>query len=111
MAEYIPGARLLPFGHMGDGNLHFNLLQPSEMTREAFLGHKLEINRKLHELAISMGGSFSAEHGIGLNKVKDLARYRDDVEIDLMVSIKRAFDPINIMNPGKVIDNKSFETG
>ena len=111
MAEYIPGARLLPFGHMGDGNLHFNLLQPSEMTREAFLGHKLEINRKLHDLAISMGGSFSAEHGIGLNKVKDLARYRDDVEIDLMVSIKRAFDPINIMNPGKVIDNKSFETG
>ena len=111
MAEYIPGARLLPFGHMGDGNLHFNLLQPSEMTREAFLGHKLEINRKLHELAISMGGSFSAEHGIGLNKVKDLARYRDDVEIDLMVRIKRAFDPINIMNPGKVIDNKSFETG
>ena len=111
MAEYIPGARLLPFGHMGDGNLHFNLLQPSEMTQEAFLGHKLEINRKLHDLAISMGGSFSAEHGIGLNKVKDLTRYRDDVEIDLMVNIKRAVDPMNIMNPGKVIDDKAFETG
>ncbi|MDG2204796.1 MAG: FAD-binding oxidoreductase [Alphaproteobacteria bacterium] len=102
--ETIPGARLLPFGHMGDGNLHFNMLQPDDMERDVFLAFKSDINRKLHDLAIAMGGTFSAEHGIGLNKVGDLAHYRSEVELDLMARIKQAFDPANIMNPGKVID-------
>lgn len=110
VAGTIPGARLLPFGHMGDGNLHFNMLQPDGMDRPAFLARKADINRKLHDLAIAMGGTFSAEHGVGLNKVGDLTRYRSDVEVDLMARIKGAFDPGNIMNPGKVIDAATFET-
>ena len=104
VAQTVPGARLLPFGHMGDGNLHFNVLQPNAMDRDAFLAFKNGINRKLHDLAIDMGGTFSAEHGVGLNKVGDLAHYRSDVEIDLMARVKQAFDPANIMNPGKVIN-------
>ena len=89
---------------MGDGNLHFNVLQPNDMGRDAFLAFKNGINRKLHDLAIAMGGTFSAEHGVGLNKVGDLTHYRSDVEIDLMARVKQAFDPANIMNPGKVIN-------
>ena len=104
MSETIPGARLLPFGHLGDGNLHFNMLQPEDMERDAFLALRGDINRNLHDLAITMGGTFSAEHGVGLNKVGDLAHYRSDVEMDLMARVKKAFDPANIMNPGKVID-------
>ena len=104
VSETIPGARLLPFGHLGDGNLHFNMLQPEDMERDAFLALRGDINRNLHDLAITMGGTFSAEHGVGLNKVGDLAHYRSDVEMDLMARVKKAFDPANIMNPGKVID-------
>ncbi|MEK9722835.1 MAG: FAD-binding oxidoreductase [Rhodospirillaceae bacterium] len=110
VAETIPGARLLPFGHMGDGNLHFNILQPDGMAKDDFLTYKKPVNRKLHDLALSMGGSFSAEHGIGLAKVGELAHYRSDVEMELMAKIKRAVDPANIMNPGKVIDIRDFET-
>ncbi len=104
VSEIIPGARLLPFGHMGDGNLHFNIMQPEDMERGAFLALKGAINRNLHDLAIAMGGTFSAEHGVGFNKVGDLAHYRSEVEMDLMARVKQAFDPTNIMNPGKVID-------
>ncbi len=101
--EIISGCRVLPFGHMGDGNLHFNLLGPENLDREEFLAHMGKVNRALHDLAVGMGGSFSAEHGIGLVKRDDLIRYRSDVEIDLMTRIKSAFDPNNRMNPGKVI--------
>lgn len=110
VSKTIPGSRLLPFGHMGDGNLHFNILQPDGMSRELFLAYKSSINRKLHDLAVSMGGTFSAEHGIGMNKVGDLSHYRSDLEMNLMVRIKEVFDPTNIMNPGKIIASETFET-
>lgn len=97
------GDRVLPFGHMGDGNLHFNLLGPENLDRDEFLAHMGKVNRALHDLAVGMGGSFSAEHGIGLAKREDLIRYRSDVEIEMMTWIKSAFDPSNLMNPGKVI--------
>lgn len=103
VAQTIPGAKLLPFGHMGDGNLHYNMLQPDAMDRDDFLAHKPDINRALHDLAVSMGGTFSAEHGIGLTKAGELAHYRSDVEMDLMGRVKSAFDPTGIMNPGKVL--------
>jgi FAD/FMN-containing dehydrogenase len=103
-AAMIPGSRVMAFGHLGDGNLHFNLLAPDGLDRDQFLAHMARINRAMHDLAVAMGGSFSAEHGIGQAKRDDLARYRSDVEMDMMARIKSAFDPHNRMNPGKVID-------
>jgi D-lactate dehydrogenase (cytochrome) len=101
--DIVPGCRVLPFGHMGDGNLHFNLLRPENLDRDKFLARMGKVNRALHDLAVGMGGSFSAEHGIGQAKLDDLIRYRSDVEIEMMTWIKSAFDPNNLMNPGKVI--------
>ncbi len=103
--EIIPGCRVLPFGHMGDGNIHFNLLAPENLDQEKFFTCYMgKVNRALHDLAVSMGGSFSAEHGIGQIKRGEMIRYRSDVEMDLMARIKSAFDPHNGMNPGKIFD-------
>lgn len=99
----LPGVRVCAFGHAGDGNIHFNLSQPEGADADAFLENRGRINRLIHDLAVSMGGSFSAEHGIGQLKRDDLARYKTDVELDLMRAMKKALDPTNIMNPGKVI--------
>ena len=104
LGDALPGCLSVYYGHIGDGNLHFNITQPSEMAPDTFLAHREEFNALIHALAEKYGGSFSAEHGIGLNKVGDLAHYRSEVELDLMTRIKQAFDPANIMNPGKVID-------
>lgn len=99
----LPGIRICAFGHLGDGNLHFNLSQPEGMDKQAFLDRWHHFNRMLHDIAHDMGGTFSAEHGIGKLKVEELTHYRDAVEIDLMRTLKRAFDPKGIMNPGKVV--------
>ena len=99
----IPGVRPVPFGHLGDGNLHFNLTQPEGGDRDAFLGRWEEVNRAVHELVAEMGGSFSAEHGIGRMKVEEMKHFKAPVEIELMARIKAALDPDNLMNPGKVI--------
>jgi D-lactate dehydrogenase (cytochrome) len=99
----IPGIRPVPFGHLGDGNLHFNLTQPLGADREDFLSHWDEVNQAVHELAVEMGGSISAEHGIGRMKIEELKRFKPAVEIELMTRIKAAIDPDNLMNPGKVI--------
>ncbi len=101
----LPGVRVCPFGHMGDGNLHFNLSQPEGMETKAFLARWEEMNRIVHDIAVSMNGTFSAEHGIGMLKKDELAHYRSQVELDLMRTLKRALDPNNIMNPGKVVDS------
>ncbi len=95
--------RVCAFGHAGDGNIHFNLSQPVGTDREEYLDNWGRINRLVHDLVMSMGGSFSAEHGIGQLKRADLIRYKTDVELDLMRTMKMALDPKNIMNPGKVI--------
>ncbi len=99
----VPGTRVLPFGHMGDGNLHFNLVQPAGAAPQDFLRRQGELNRIVHDLVHDLGGSISAEHGIGLLKVDEMARYKSDVELDLMRRIKQALDPRGLMNPGKVL--------
>jgi D-lactate dehydrogenase (cytochrome) len=101
--EMIPGVRPVPFGHLGDGNLHFNLTQPAGGNREAFLDRWEEVSRAVHELVMEMGGSISAEHGIGRMKVEEMKHFKSAVEIELMARIKAALDPDNLMNPGKVI--------
>ena len=99
----MPGVRVVDFGHMGDGNIHFNLSQPEGADGAAFLAEWRRLNRIVHDLAVEMGGSFSAEHGIGTLKRDDLAHYNPAVEVDLMRRLKAALDPKNIMNPGKVL--------
>ena len=97
------GIRICVFGHAGDGNIHFNLSQPVGMDKQDYLDHKKHLNRLIYDLAVGMDGSFSAEHGIGQLKRDDLALYKSDVELDLMRAMKKALDPSNIMNPGKII--------
>ncbi len=99
----IPGIRPVPFGHLGDGNLHFNLTQPEGADREAFLARWEEVNRAVHEIVVALGGSISAEHGIGLMKVAENKHFKAPLEIELMARIKKALDPENLMNPGKVL--------
>ncbi len=99
----LPGVRICAFGHAGDGNIHFNLSQPLGADTDEYLENWAAINRIVHDLVVGMGGSFSAEHGIGQLKRRDLNRYKSDVEMDLMRTVKKALDPSNIMNPGKII--------
>lgn len=98
----IPGTRFITFGHIGDGNLHYNLSQPEGMERKAFMALWDEVTTAIHDIAMQLGGSFSAEHGIGEIKREDLVRHRSAVEIDLMRKVKHALDPLNLMNPGKI---------
>jgi len=103
LAQHVPEGRLVAYGHVGDGNLHFNLNQTPGSARETLLARELEIKRVIHDLVRDFGGSFSAEHGIGRLKVGELERYASPVELDLMRAIKHAFDPHGILNPGKVL--------
>ena len=98
-----PGIRPCPFGHVGDGNIHFNLSQPVGADPAAFLARWEELTGLINQVVGELGGSFSAEHGIGLLKTNALTHYRSPVEIGLMRSVKAALDPRNLMNPGKVI--------
>ncbi len=102
--EMVPGIRPVSFGHVGDGNVHFNLSQPVDADREAFLARWEEVNEAVHELVVEMGGSISAEHGIGRLKLAENARFKSAVELDLMRAVKQALDPRGLMNPGKVIE-------
>ncbi|HEU4618011.1 MAG TPA: FAD-binding oxidoreductase [Gammaproteobacteria bacterium] len=96
--------RLSIYGHIGDGNLHFNLLPPPGRTVEAFRAESAErLSRCIHDLAAALGGSFSAEHGIGILKVHELERYKSRESLALMRAVKRALDPNGIMNPGKML--------
>lgn len=99
----VPGVRVCPFGHLGDGNIHFNLSQPPDTPAEAFRARWDECNRAVHDVVAAMGGSIAAEHGVGQLKVAELERLKDPVELDLMRSIKGALDPHGILNPGKVL--------
>ena len=98
-----PGARLVAYGHVGDGNLHFNLSPAAGADGAALLALEAPIKRTVHDLVARYGGSFSAEHGIGRLKVGELERYEDPVALDLMRRLKAALDPAGIMNPGKVL--------
>lgn len=99
----MPGARVCAFGHMGDGNIHYNISQPVGADKAEFIGRWREINKIVHGLVLQHGGSISAEHGIGQLKRDELASIRSDIEMDLMRRIKTAFDPAGIMNPDKVL--------
>jgi FAD/FMN-containing dehydrogenase len=103
LQQRFPGARVVAFGHVGDGNIHFNATAAAGADAEAFVARQEEIYRLVHDLVMALGGSFSAEHGIGLVKVGELAHYKSDVELALMQRVKRALDPAGILNPGKVL--------
>ncbi len=101
--DMVPGARICAFGHMGDGNIHYNVSQPVGADTKAYLDRWHEMNARVHAIVLSYGGSISAEHGIGQLKRDELAAIRSDIEMELMRRVKRSFDPANIMNPGKVL--------
>ncbi|HVV64198.1 MAG TPA: FAD-binding oxidoreductase [Rhizomicrobium sp.] len=99
----MPGARPVCFGHLGDGNLHFNFNAPKGADAEAFRARREEIARIVHDMTSAFGGSISAEHGVGVMKREEIVRYKSAEEIGLMTTLKRALDPKNILNPGKVL--------
>ena len=98
-----PGARSVPFGHFGDGNLHYNVSQPIGMDKAGFLALWTPMQKAVHDLVAKFDGSISAEHGIGQMKRETLIEYKSPVEIDVMRAIKAALDPKGILNPGKVL--------
>ena len=99
----IPGARPCPFGHVGDGNIHYNVSQPVGADRTAYLARWDELNGVVHDIVNGMDGSVSAEHGVGRLKVEEITHYKNPIEMDLMRMVKRALDPEGLMNPGKVV--------
>ncbi|QOZ11339.1 FAD-binding oxidoreductase [Bradyrhizobium sp. CCBAU 51765] len=103
VVKLIPGARPVPFGHLGDGNLHYNVSQPIGADTADFLARWHEMNAVVFEIVLRMGGSISAEHGIGVLKRDELPEVKDRTAIELMRSIKAMLDPLGIMNPGKVL--------
>jgi FAD/FMN-containing dehydrogenase len=98
-----PGCQLVCFGHLGDGNLHYNVAPPIGISNEDFLANQEKVNRVVHDSVVSFGGSISAEHGIGALKRDELAHYKSPVELNMMRAIKAALDPLGIMNPGKIL--------
>ncbi|HPA90555.1 MAG TPA: FAD-binding oxidoreductase [Quisquiliibacterium sp.] len=98
-----PGARMVTFGHLGDGNLHYNVAPPEGTSFSDFKRHEPALNRLVHDAVASFGGSFSAEHGLGQLKVGENVRYKSALDIRLMQAVKHALDPLGLMNPGKVL--------
>jgi FAD/FMN-containing dehydrogenase len=103
VVKLIPGARPVPFGHLGDGNIHYNVSQPIGGDGADFLARWHEVNAVVFDIVLRMGGSISAEHGIGVLKRDELPEVKDKVAIELMRAIKAMLDPFGIMNPGKVL--------
>jgi D-lactate dehydrogenase (cytochrome) len=101
--QNVPDGRLVVYGHVGDGNLHFNLNQAPGTDRNTFLAREPVIRRAIHDLVHEFQGSFSAEHGIGRLKVEELERYAAPAELAVMRAIKQALDPNGVLNPGKVL--------
>jgi D-lactate dehydrogenase (cytochrome) len=103
VAARIPGARPCPFGHLGDGNIHLNISQPIGADTAAFLARWDEVNAIVHGIVVTLGGSISAEHGIGVMKRDLLPQVKDPVALELMRALKATLDPRGILNPGKVL--------
>jgi len=107
VAASFPGARISAFGHIGDGNIHFNVLPPANGDAAGFLARWNDVNDVVEGVVMDLGGSFSAEHGIGRLRQRSLLRYKTAIEIELMASLKRTFDPKGILNPGRVVPPSS----
>lgn len=103
LADRFPGVRSVCFGHLGDGNLHYNQSQPAGQDNAAFIARTTAVNRIVHDLVHELGGSISAEHGLGQLKREEILRYKSAVEMDMMRAMKRALDPRGLMNPGKIL--------
>jgi D-lactate dehydrogenase (cytochrome) len=103
VVKLIPGARPVPFGHLGDGNIHYNVSQPVGANTADFMAQWHAVNAVVFDIVLRMGGSISAEHGIGVLKRDELPDVKDKVAIELMRAIKAVLDPLGIMNPGKVL--------
>ncbi len=95
--------RIVAFGHVGDGNLHYNLSKADAAANAEFIALTPQANRIVHDIAAELGGSISAEHGIGQLKRAELLRYKSEVEMDLMRRVKSVLDPRGLMNPGKIL--------
>lgn len=112
IADICPGVRPYPFGHVGDGNIHYNLMRPVDMSDEMFLTtYREPLESAILAIVDGLDGSFAAEHGIGSMKVGLMQHYKDPVALDIMRRIKHAFDPFNLMNPGKVIPPTAKKPG
>jgi len=101
--DFVPGARVCAFGHAGDGNIHFNVSRPLDWTDDKFQAVRHEMNARVHAIVAEYRGSISAEHGIGVLKRDELPLYKDATALELMRMLKAAFDPNNILNPGKLL--------
>lgn len=111
VTQRCPGIRVAAFGHVGDGNIHFDLLAPAGMGARAFTARLAELTGTVYDIVARFDGSFSAEHGIGKLKVNDMRRWRDPVELDMLRAVKRALDPHGLMNPGKVVPGSGDGAG
>jgi FAD/FMN-containing dehydrogenase len=98
-----PDVRIVAFGHIGDGNLHYNLSKVEAQDNPAFIASTPQVNRIVHDLVAELGGSISAEHGLGQLKRDEVRRYKSPIELELMAAVKGVFDPRGLMNPGKVL--------
>jgi len=98
-----PGVRYVVFGHLGDGNLHYNLSAPAGTDPDVFNATTPRANRIVYDLTAQHGGSFSAEHGVGQMKREEVVHYKPAIEVELMRRVKRALDPEGLFNPGKVV--------
>ena len=103
MLQVMPDARIVAFGHIGDGNVHFNISQPKSWEGNGFREMAASLSKVVYDVVSAYEGSISAEHGIGQSKREILRQYRGEEEIAVMQSIKAALDPGNILNPGKVL--------
>jgi FAD/FMN-containing dehydrogenase len=97
------GARIVAFGHVGDGNLHYNLSHAIGDANDRLIGSSADANRIVHDIVADLGGSISAEHGLGQLKRAEILRYKSAVEMDMMRGIKHSLDPKGLLNPGKVL--------
>jgi FAD/FMN-containing dehydrogenase len=103
VAAAYPNVRHCAFGHVGDGNMHYNPVRPLDWDWPRFRQERAAINRIVHDIVVDLGGSISAEHGIGRSRLAEHEHYKSQVELDMMQAVKRALDPANVMNPGKVV--------
>jgi len=103
LAARFPDVRIVAFGHVGDGNIHYNCSKSERQEAAAFFAQAAEVNHIVYEVVNALGGSISAEHGLGVMKREEIKLYKSPLELEMMRSIKNALDPHGLMNPGKVL--------